>query len=322
MDEWTQQLPPVAAERVRRQRESRVAGSLLSAPAAAALAAAGLQPAGEVMGCIVMHMGWSGFGCGGYGTYGGYGRSGYAYTSPVLSSGNQGLSWQGFGPYVRARYHAYDTVLARLLAETAALGADGVVGVTLTWSVLDTGARELIALGTAVRKRRPDRRAGGNTHPAGAGYRPYCTELSGEDVAKAVLSGWVPLGIAVGLSIAVKHDDWMMQQQTSWLNGAGNTEVDGLTELLHTARTEARQKLAERAGRLAGAAQIVVSRTDLRVHERACAQDQRDHIAEASFIGTALARDPHHGGPETEPQSSLSILPLGGPTRNYRGAAR
>ena len=41
---WSQHLPPVAAERVRRQAESHVAGSLLSAPAAAALASADREP--------------------------------------------------------------------------------------------------------------------------------------------------------------------------------------------------------------------------------------------------------------------------------------
>lgn len=322
MEEWiAQHLPPVAAERVRRQGESHVAGSLLSAPAAASLAAAGLEPAGEVMGCIVMHLGWSGFGCPGYGGFGGGfsggglggggfggGGLGGGYSgTPVVTSGQVGgQGWTGYRPYVKALYHSYDTVLNRMLAEAAALGADGVVGVDLQWARLDSGARELVALGTAVRDRRPE-------HRRGAGTWPFCTELSGEDVAKALLAGWTPLGIALGLSVAVKHDDWAMQRQTSTFGGAGNIEVDGLTALLHAARTEARENLADRASRFTGAAQVVISRNSLHISERECGENQRDHIAEATFLGTALAYDPRRA--RQPPESSLSILPLSGGTQ-------
>jgi Putative heavy-metal-binding len=326
MDSWTHNLPPVAAERVRRQAESHVAGSLLSTPALAALAAADLEPAGEVMGCIVMHLGWSGYGCGGYAGYGSqsgfgsasYGGSNYGYggfVTPILTSGNHGRqSWLGYGPYIKGRYHAYDTVLNRMLAEVAGLGADGAVGVTLSWSRLDSGALELIALGTAVRNRQQTRRRTSSTPP-------FCTELSGEDVAKALLSGWRPLGIAVGLSIAVKHHDWQMDLQTSWLQGAGNTEVDGLTGLVHAARDDARRQLGNRARQFAGAVQIVVSRSDLRVHEHSCVQEQPDHLAEASFFGTVLAHDRDSG--RRAPASSLTILPLRGTSRkNNPGVTR
>src|SRR5690349_15304769 len=57
-------LPPAALERVRHQRASGVRGSLLSAPAAAAVRSAGLEPVGEVFGCIVVAFGWSGGACG------------------------------------------------------------------------------------------------------------------------------------------------------------------------------------------------------------------------------------------------------------------
>src|SRR4051794_41276963 len=57
-------LPAAAVERVRHQRASGVRGSLLSAPAAAAIRSAGLEPVGEVFGCIVVSFGWSGGSCG------------------------------------------------------------------------------------------------------------------------------------------------------------------------------------------------------------------------------------------------------------------
>jgi hypothetical protein len=61
-------LPPAAVDRVRHQRASGVRGSLLTAPGAAAVRSAGLEPVGEVFGCVVVTLGWTGGGCGyGYG---------------------------------------------------------------------------------------------------------------------------------------------------------------------------------------------------------------------------------------------------------------
>src|SRR3954469_2797714 len=61
-------LPPAAVDRIRHQRASGVRGSLLSAPGAAAVASIGLEPVGEVFGCVVVTLGWTGGGCGyGYG---------------------------------------------------------------------------------------------------------------------------------------------------------------------------------------------------------------------------------------------------------------
>ena len=53
-------LPPVARERLTRAREARVQTSLLTADASASLQSVGLDAVGEVMGCIVEHVGWSG----------------------------------------------------------------------------------------------------------------------------------------------------------------------------------------------------------------------------------------------------------------------
>src|SRR4051794_259515 len=61
-------LPPAAVDRVRHQLASGVRGSLLSAAGAAAVASIGLEPVGEVFGCVVVTLGWTGGGCGfGYG---------------------------------------------------------------------------------------------------------------------------------------------------------------------------------------------------------------------------------------------------------------
>src|SRR4051794_41840727 len=60
-------LPPAARARLERSRADRVRASLLPVAGAAGLAACGLTPVGAAMGCIVGHLGWSGFGCPYYG---------------------------------------------------------------------------------------------------------------------------------------------------------------------------------------------------------------------------------------------------------------
>jgi uncharacterized protein YbjQ (UPF0145 family) len=303
-----EQLPPAAASRIRAQAESKVAGSFLSAPAAAALASVDLVPVGEVMGCIVMHLAWAQSNCGNY-----YGGVRQGVRTPVITSGQRG-SYGAFSSYLAAIQHSYDQALNRMLAEAAGLGAKGVVGIELRWNQVDSGARELTVLGTAVADRRPTP----GRAPVG---RPFYTELSGEDVAKAVLAGWTPLGMAIGLAAAVKHEDSYLRWQRSQLTGPGNVEVDGLTELIHAARNEARLKMTEAGRKLAAAAQIVVSRTDLQVGERACGEEV-DFRAEATFIGTALTYDPKQARQTS--RGGLSILPLRTRAERTRptGAAR
>jgi uncharacterized protein YbjQ (UPF0145 family) len=281
-------LPPVAAERVRRQAESHVAGSLLSSPAAAALASVGLVPAGEVMGCVVMHLGWTGqSGCGYYNRY--------PSTTPIRVGGQ-------YAPYMKALNQSYRTALGRMEAEARALKADGVVGVQLEWSHLDSGARELLALGTAVRFREPPLRAKGERRPA-----PFHTELTGEQVATAMLAGWHPVKVVAAASVAVKHEDTTTKQFTSKIRTRQNVELISLTRLVETARRDVRTRLAGQAKTLT-AGQIVISVNTLELRERPCGGD-RDHLAEATMIGTALDLDPGRRTP-APPPSALSILPL------------
>jgi len=148
--EWARGLPPVAVERVVRQRSSQVSGSLLSAPSALALGAAGLAPAGEAMGCAVMQLGWVGSYCG---------YSGMGPARVVVSSGGVGQAWRGYGLYVKALYQGYDAALSRLRAEAIGLGADGVDGVDLQVVSLDSDTREFVApsAGGTGHARRPRR---------------------------------------------------------------------------------------------------------------------------------------------------------------------
>jgi uncharacterized protein YbjQ (UPF0145 family) len=289
MTEWDGRgLPPVAADRMKRFARTGLRTSLLTVPGAVGVQSVGFEPVGEVMGCIVEHIGWSGFGgCGYLGGVGGFGIGG----GTITSSGS--ARFVGFGPYVDAVYRGYDTALGRMTAEAAAMQADGVVGVRLSVSHLGAENREFLALGTAVRAR--------------ARHRPgrvFTTDLAGQDVAKLLVAGWVPGAIVYGISVAVRHDDWATRRQASW--GAGNTEVFGYTELVAHVRADARYRFDQQA-RSAGAEGAIVSAMGLRIGEIEPAENHRDHVAEAAVFGTALVSF-HRGS--SAPTRSLTILPL------------
>jgi uncharacterized protein YbjQ (UPF0145 family) len=315
-------LPPVAAARVARFASSGLRTSLLSAPGAAGVESVGLSPVGEVMGCIVEHIGFSGWqGCGYYGFGGlggglggfggglggglgggvpgtvGGGIAGGVGPRTVTSSGSR---YSGFAPYVDALYRGYRTALARMVAEATAIGADGVVDVRLRVNHMENSNREFTALGTAVRARCA-------TRPG----RVFTTVLPGQDVAKLMRAGWAPAGIALGISVAIRHDDWATRQQASW--GSGNTEVSGYTELVNHVRADARQRFHRSIGEF-GADGAVASALSLRIWEIEPAENHRDHVAESTVFGTAVAQF-HRGS--AAPTSSLSIMPLR-PASPYR----
>jgi uncharacterized protein YbjQ (UPF0145 family) len=165
MSEWDGRgLPPAAAARMARFRADGVRTSLLDVPDMAAVSGVGLPPVGEVMGCMVEHIGWQGFGgCRLYGP-----GAGWAASWGTTVTSGQGARFAGYKPYVDALYRGYDTALARMLTEAQAMGADGVVGVRLSVNHLGQDNREFVALGTAVR-------AAGDVHAP----RPFVTDLPG-----------------------------------------------------------------------------------------------------------------------------------------------
>lgn len=290
-------LPPVAAARVERARSSGLWTSLLSTPAAGSLQTVGLDPVGEVMGCVVEQVGWQGGGCG----------AGYGFgfvSAPSVVMGSRDGRWAGFGPYAEAVRRGYATALSRLLQEVRALGADGVVGVRLTLSMLD-GAREFMALGTAVRAR-------SSVRPA----TPFLTDLAGSEVAKLMQGGWVPAALLVAFEVAIRHDDWRTSgQASSW----ANVEVSGYTELTQYVRHTVRADIASQVARV-GADGFVASRIGLRIFDVEPGEGHRDHVAEALMTGTALAQfgpgrrrgaSPTLGPPATR---TLSVLPLNSST--------
>jgi len=300
-------LPPAAQARVDRARSSGVRSSLLSVPGHVGIESCGFEPVGEVMGCIVEYIGFQGYGgCGWYGAYGAPGAWGGGYAAPPTVTSGSGSGWAGFAPYVNALYHGWDTALHRMLTEARALGADGVVGVSLTEQHLGTGNREFVALGTAVRST-------GATHVS----RPFTTTLAGQDVAKLVHSGWMPAAIIVGISVAIRHDDYRtFAAQRAW---AANVEVDGYTELVTAVRADARRQLERRTAHSGAEGAILDSPVRLSVHELEAGESHRDHVAESSVLASAVVR--FHRA-ETLPPTPTMVLSLrgGGATIRRRTA--
>ncbi len=255
-------LPPVARERVERFAASGLTTSLLSVPGAVGAEVAGFSPVGEVMGCVVQRAGWPG-------------AASWAAADQVeLLSG--------------ALREGYRIALDRLGQEAEAIGADGVLGITLTLTSLDDVMREFTALGTAVR-------ADTQQRPG----RLFTTELPGQDVGKLMQAGWVPARLVIGVAGRAKYDYNMQNQTSVW---AGNTEVDLPTHVVNEVRGAARAEFA-RGIRESGADGGIVSRLTLRtwpVQEIAVA-------GIATVTGTAIAR--FHPG-RAAPTSALKILPL------------
>jgi uncharacterized protein YbjQ (UPF0145 family) len=281
-------LPPVARARIARAAADGVRTSLLPTAGAVGLQSAGFEVVGEVLGTTVMQIGWTGFG--GCGWYPGSG-AGIFGPNTVTSGGPS--RWSGYAPYVGALKTGRNTALDRLLQEATALGADGVVGVQLTESRIDGNKREFMALGTAVRSRGAERPA-----------RPFTTDLSGQDVAKLLTAGWVPAGIAYGISVAIRHDDWRTRSQIGVF--AGNTEVSGYTELINHVRHDARGEFATLAARIGGDSALL---TGMRQHvwEYEAGENHIDHVAECVITGNAIARFHTSAQP---PTTSLTYLPL------------
>ena len=255
-------------------RSSGTWGSSLTSGEFAAIRSAGFEPVGQVFGAAVYAAGAAS------GSYcpaaGGSPAAGMPGPSAAQVPGQGGPG--SFGPLVEAMYQARRTAIDRMTVECARLGGHGVVGVRLSRGSFPLGGLEFTAIGTAVRA--PD---------AAYGRRePFTSDLSGQDFAKLIMAGWVPAGLALGISIGSRHDDRTTARQARW--GSGNAEIAGWTELVSESRHDARRQL-EREVRRLGAEGVVIAAMRLRVSQRDCpvTVGRRDHIVETTLIGTAIA---------------------------------
>jgi uncharacterized protein YbjQ (UPF0145 family) len=291
-------LPEAAESRLQEIRRSGTWGSALSADEFTAIRAVGFEPVGQVLGAAVYNIGYTGgWSC--PGAWAGYGGFASPYRSVTAVSGGGGMG--SFGPMVQTLYQARHKAIERMSAECSELGGHGVVGVSLTIGAFPAGGLEFKAIGTAVRA------------PGGVPLRrPFTSDLSGQDFAKLIMAGWVPVGLALGISIGARHDDWLTVTQTRW--GSGNAEVSGYTELVNQTRHDSRTQLDADVARMGGSG-VVVKDMDLRVRERECpmVEHQRDHIVEVTILGTATTEFTRsHPGPTGKDGrvGSLAIMSL------------
>ncbi|MFC4891003.1 heavy metal-binding domain-containing protein [Streptomyces beijiangensis] len=241
--------------------------STLSSGEFAAIKGVGFEPVGQVLGTVVLNIGYTGaWGCPGAWSV----EDGAKIpSSPWTSSYSQ---------LVKSMYAARRLALTRAVAECRALGGDGIVGVKLRIGEFPAGGLEFTALGTAVR-----------AHSRIRPRQPFTSHLSGQDFAKLIHAGWVPTGLAFGIAVASRHDDWRTSRRITWT--AGNQEVDGYTQLISLVRQDARNQLALDAAKHGGDG-VVVDDVELSVRESECSSFgyAHDFHAEAVFVGTSIAR--------------------------------
>src|SRR3984885_11331094 len=289
---------PLTATRAARTGKMRSWGSstrqsALATDELAAIRSAGFLMVGRVTGAVGYARPITEDRC--PGTWSGYAVNAQGYDTAPTDVSSVGGSPDGtLAAVVRAMDQVRREAVDRMAAECAALSGHGVVGVRLTSSVTSSDTSEYLectAIGTAVRA-------------AGAPLldHPFTADLSGQDFARLIMSGWVPVGLVLGLAIGVRHDDVTVQY-------APNIEIGGISLLISATRHDARRKLSQEVRRVGGEG-VAVTSVDLAVRERECPKSGgHDRIAQATVAGTAITRFALRAQPTG--LSALTIMPLG-----------
>ncbi len=256
--------------------------SALSSAEFTAIRSVGFIPVGQVLGAAVYNVGFAGgYSCPTYGAGGGdaileFSRDrGYGAPMSFTHVSGSGAS-AAYGPLVNTLYAARRQAIARMSAECRALGGHGIVGVSLTIGRFPGGAIEFKAIGTAIRA------------PGGVELdASFTSAVTGQEFAKLIMAGAVPVSLVLGISIGVRHDDWLMRGQKR--RSVGNVEVEAYTELLNRTRRDARNELQLDVGRVSGDG-VVIQRTELHISEQECRglEHARDYRAEVTMLGTAI----------------------------------
>jgi len=276
-------LPPVAQARMAEMASQHSWGSSLGVSEFAAISKVGFHPVGQVLGAAVWNVGDTGGEECPYGVQV-YRREGTTTGQSALGmirhvQAPQGAAAIGSArPLVSALYQARRAAINRMLNECAALGGLGVIAVELTVGTFAEGSMEFRAFGTAVSAPGVPRRGS-----------PFASDLSGQDFTKLIGYGWVPVGLAMGVAVGYRHDDWLAKGQTRFM--AGNVEITGYTDLVGQVRRDARNELELDLLRM-GAEGVVVREMDTKFSQRSCpiVPFGKDHVVEATVLGTAIAQ--------------------------------
>jgi len=242
-------IPQSGRERIERMRNDAERGfftSDLSVNEFLLVKQSGFEPLGLVLGSSIYHIGFQ----------------------QAMWNQNQEL-----GVLTQAMYHARELAMTRMEEEADQLGADGVVGVRLDIGRYEWGAdlAEFIAVGTAVKHK------GGELHRAPNG-RPFTSDLSGQDFATLLRSGYRPVGLVIGNCVYHVARQGMM---ASFRQIGRNMEMPNFTQALYEARELAMGRMQTEADQLQ-AEGIVGARIIERSH------GWGSHVIEFFAIGTGV----------------------------------
>ncbi len=262
-------IPESGRERIERMRQEVARGfftSDLSINEFLLVKQSGFEPLGLVLGSSIYHIGF------------------------------QQANWsrnQEMAVLTQAMYHARELAMTRMEEEADQLGADGVVGVRLEIGRYEWGAElaEFIAVGTAVRHR------GGELHRAPNG-RPFTSDLSGQDFATLLRSGYRPVGLVMGNCVYhVAHQGL----RAAWKQIGRNQEMPNYTQALYEARELAMGRMQSEADELQ-AGGIVGARIVEKSH------GWGSHVIEFFAVGTGVVAISE----EHQIEAPALVLPLNG----------
>lgn len=162
--------------------------------------------------------------------------------SSIYHVGIQVVRWtasQELDVLTRAMYHARELAMARMEAEAAELGADGIVGVRLDIRFYEWGNNlaEFLAIGTAVRHRE----GGDWKAPNG---RPFTSDLSGQDFWTLLQTGQRPVALVIGNCVYHVAHRGLAQTMANTMR---NVELPNFTQALYTARELAMERMQAEA---------------------------------------------------------------------------
>ncbi len=262
-------IPDSGRERIERMREEVARGfftSDLSINEFLLVKQSGFEPLGLVLGSSIYHIGF------------------------------QQANWsqnQEMAVLTQAMYHARELAMTRMEEEADQLGADGVVGVRLEIGRYEWGAElaEFIAVGTAVKHR------GGELHRAPNG-RPFTSDLSGQDFATLLRSGYRPVGLVMGNCVYhVAHQGL----RAAWKQIGRNQEMPNYTQALYEARELAMGRMQAEADEIQ-AGGIVGARIIEKSH------GWGSHVIEFFAVGTGVVAISE----EHQIEAPALVLPLNG----------
>lgn len=261
-------LPLNAMDRLRDQasrqgKPGQCFTSDLSVNELAAIADAGYEPLGQVMGSAIYHIGWQYI-------------PNYSWSSGELQV------------ITEAYHNARHLALSRIQQEASLLNATDVAGVRLElrqyeWGV---GLLEFTAFGSAIR-----RKTAPPNHAA-----PSMSLLSGQELWLLDQAGYHPVGVATGNCSWCQAANWntiMATQSTGfgWGSAFQNQELTDYTQAIYQARSLASLRM-EMESRGLGAKGVigVTIQTNMEMVDVGDEQNPRkDMIVHFATMGTAIA---------------------------------